>query len=356
MSKTVITHSGIFHADEVMATAILDILGKWNKVVTRTRNLDFINSQEGNAYIIDVGGVHSGESLRFDHHQDSFDSYFDQKSKDKGIKMSSCGLIYYHFGKELFGDRENVEYLHEKFYRLYLEEIDANDNGVSELKEEYTNDVFRYHKCWTSAAIVGNFNGSKVADTGSLAQEQDNKFLQAVEQSKILLTNALTRFLEREDAYQDSKKIIEEAAVSDIHGRVMIVLDKKCDYTQALRDHDKIFFGNKLCLTVLPREDDKNQQNDKWQVHTVNMPGKKFKRKVDIIPEGEAKKVIGDDLIFVHKNQFVAVTKSRHSAYELARASLEAHAQREKKKMELLLMIACVCGVLSVIVFMKIFG
>ena len=180
-TKSIVTHSGIFHADEVMATAILDLLGKWNGTFIRTRNLDFINSQEGHVFIIDVGGIYSEETLRFDHHQETFDSYFDQKSKDRGIKMSSCGLVYYHFGQEFFSGRDDAEYLHEKFYRLYIEEIDANDNGVSELKEGYSSDVFRYRKCWSSAAIVGNFNGSKVADTGPLAEEQDTAFIAAVD-------------------------------------------------------------------------------------------------------------------------------------------------------------------------------
>jgi len=64
--------------------------------------------------LCDVGGTYEEDKLRFDHHQRSFNTVWEKPAKqnavkeepkaeaevEAGIKLSSAGLIFKHFGKE----------------------------------------------------------------------------------------------------------------------------------------------------------------------------------------------------------------------------------------------------------------
>lgn len=51
-------------------------------------------------------------------------------------KLSSAGLVYKHYGKELLrilGAKEaEIDFLHQELYLILVESIDANDNGVKQ--------------------------------------------------------------------------------------------------------------------------------------------------------------------------------------------------------------------------------
>ncbi len=47
--------------------------------------------------VVDVGAVYDPESFRFDHHQREFNGVLEGYS----TKLSSAGLIYRHFGKDI---------------------------------------------------------------------------------------------------------------------------------------------------------------------------------------------------------------------------------------------------------------
>lgn len=81
--KKVATHDGRFHADEVMATAILKEI--FDIELTRTRNPELLEQQD---LIFDVG---NGE---FDHHQ------LEKEYRDNGIPYAAAGLIWRKFGKD----------------------------------------------------------------------------------------------------------------------------------------------------------------------------------------------------------------------------------------------------------------
>lgn len=71
-SIQIVTHDGIFHADEICAIALIKItLGKvWDIEITRTRNItpEMLDSKE--IWLIDVGRSYDLELRNFDHHQD----------------------------------------------------------------------------------------------------------------------------------------------------------------------------------------------------------------------------------------------------------------------------------------------
>ncbi len=108
------THSGTFHADESLAVYMLKSLPKFSQsTLIRTRDEAIISQA---SIVVDVGAVYDPQSLRFDHHQRGFEETF---SPHHAVKLSSAGLIYKHFGRELIAARFNLAPLDEKVDILY---------------------------------------------------------------------------------------------------------------------------------------------------------------------------------------------------------------------------------------------
>lgn len=87
--------------------------------------------------IADVGGEYNADTLRFDHHQKTFTEVWDAKdSKYVGIKLSSAGLIYRHYGAEVIKnamkevwnvdlDECTLAKVYKKMYNKLILEVDA---------------------------------------------------------------------------------------------------------------------------------------------------------------------------------------------------------------------------------------
>ena len=126
MATRVVTHNGIWHADEVLAIALLSlVVGEVD--VIRTRDVDVIENYKSlySVYVLDVGGEYNPRYLNFDHHMRDFDL-----KNSYGNKMSTFGLM--------------VKYLEQHFsegvYNQLLEfanRVDCQDNGISASPELY---------------------------------------------------------------------------------------------------------------------------------------------------------------------------------------------------------------------------
>ena len=93
------THDGAFHCDEALACFLLSRTRTFrdNYTIVRTRDVSVIED-EATDVVVDVGGVFDAGRLRFDHHQRSFDEVF---GHGFNTKLSSAGLVYREFGKEV---------------------------------------------------------------------------------------------------------------------------------------------------------------------------------------------------------------------------------------------------------------
>ena len=111
---------------------MLQRLPKWKDAsVVRSRDS---NTLEACDIIVDVQGQYDG-TKHFDHHQRGFNETFDATHQ---TKLSSAGLVYKHFGKEIIANISDVkessdkmELIYTKVYDEFIEGIDANDNGIS---------------------------------------------------------------------------------------------------------------------------------------------------------------------------------------------------------------------------------
>ena len=87
----VVTHSGIFHADEVFACALLCIAyGRDNVGIIRSRDSKVLEvaTKNKDTWTIDVGNSYDPEMLNFDHHMRDFNL-----TNSFGNKLSSFGMV-----------------------------------------------------------------------------------------------------------------------------------------------------------------------------------------------------------------------------------------------------------------------
>lgn len=340
--REIITHSGTFHLDEVMATAMLAELELWNGILTRTRDLQLIESKRGLAYIIDVGQVYEPERLSYDHHQESFRSYFNDKALEKGIKMSSCGLIYKTYGKLFFPNlsEEEIEKRWYSFYRAFVLEIDAHDNGVP---PEPLGLKPLYQKNLTLGAMVSKLN---LPNPPPNSEEQDQQFLEGVELCRRVLRLFVGTFNKARDEEEENFSLLKEdppecIVVKDGNGqeKVVVVLRTKLKtsyYTNLVKRyfkylhekeeaymHPEVF--NDSWLFTIRLEYEKDGSISKYRIDTVKIEGQLFGFRAGILAQHLAKNLIGDDLIFVHNNRFCGATRTYDAAVKLTSASVKAH-------------------------------
>ncbi|ODM99843.1 hypothetical protein Ocin01_06830 [Orchesella cincta] len=132
------THDGVFHCDEVLAVTMLRLLPEYSDAqVIRTRDMEILKTCD---IVVDVGGEYNPATLRFDHHQRSFQDSMSTlvEGKPWTTRLSSAGLIYVHYGKaviaQIIGKKKDdvvVQMIYDKMYENFIEEIDAKDNGIS---------------------------------------------------------------------------------------------------------------------------------------------------------------------------------------------------------------------------------
>src|SRR5688572_19157290 len=90
-----VTHSGGFHADELLSSVILTRLFPRARLV-RSRAAEWI-APDNDRIIYDVGGAYDATAGIFDHHQRG------APLRDDGQPFSSFGLIWRHFGRDYLG-------------------------------------------------------------------------------------------------------------------------------------------------------------------------------------------------------------------------------------------------------------
>lgn len=220
MEANCITHSGTMHADEVFATAFLELLLKDVKVY-RTPSITETPPHE--AIIYDIG------KKEFDHHQ------IDAKVRENGIPYSSIGLLWNHFGKKLLKDMklENIDEIHLALDKDLIEGIDADDNGVfPKIEANY--------KVKTVSNIIKIFNPSYDSD-----EKESIQFTKAVELAR--------KILEEEIIYINGKvkadKIIKSKIDEVDSNQKYLILDEYLPYEETLLNHEN---GANLLFVAFP--------------------------------------------------------------------------------------------------------
>lgn len=215
-----ITHSGTMHADEVFATAFLELyLGE--VLVYRTTNVK-MDEVSSNTLVYDIGRG------KYDHHQP------DRELRENGIPYSSIGLLWKSFGKT-FLEQAGYKYVDEMFDAIdkdLIEGIDADDNGVfPKIEASY--------KVKTLPGIIKIFNPSFASD-----EEESSQFIKAVEIAKSILKEEILYINGKVEADKLVKEILDKVNDEDKY----LILDEYLPYEETLLNSDK----NNLLFVAFP--------------------------------------------------------------------------------------------------------
>lgn len=180
------THSGVFHADEVMATVLLSKIYD-NLTVCRAFHVPE-NLPEG-VIVYDIGNG------KFDHHQKGGNGC----RPENGVPYAACGLLWKEFGRELLKISEVssdlIEFVWFLIDRDLIQGIDAADNGVLP-KTDYPAQGL------TISQMVSAFNPN-----WDNKKSADEAFLEAVAFAEQVFDNLLANALSKSKA----RAIVEEA-------------------------------------------------------------------------------------------------------------------------------------------------
>lgn len=289
----IITHSGTFHVDELMAVAALEILfdGKPYEVV-RTRDPEVIKTGD---YVVDVGGIYDPETNRFDHHQ-----YGGAGMRD-GVPYSSFGLVWKHYGEAICGSKE----LALRIERRLAYPIDLADNGI----ETYTPIRPGVHPYLLHSLVVA------YRPTWKEGTVHDVRFAELVPfMRKLLEREIITERDNLEGAF-----LVREAYES-MQDKRIIVLPGQYPWQEELTQYKEPLY------VVKPKN-----QGANWEVECVRNDVRSFANR-KTLPESwrgkfdaELEKASGvPDAVFCHNTGFVAVAKTKESALKLAELARDA--------------------------------
>jgi uncharacterized UPF0160 family protein len=290
--KTLGTHSGKFHADDVMATAILRLLLGDIKVI-RTRDENILSKLD---FVYDIG---LGE---FDHHQ------LNKEMRENNIPYAACGLVWREFGSRVIQkfssefDENDIMWIFDYVDKNLVQGIDATDNGIdikAEIKETSISD------------IIQNFN-----PTWDSKDSKDEAFEEATKYA----TEVLKRMINRQVSVINARIIVNEAFQTRDINEIM-VLKNGCPWLQQLH---KIDINEEVLFVISP-----DDNNTEYKIQTVKKDAGTFEARKDILESirGKSSEEINsiikiDDAIFCHKAGFIASAKSMESVLKIAKLSI----------------------------------
>lgn len=255
----VFTHDTAFHADDVMAVALLRYAG-FDFEVIRTRNAALLSDAltDPEILVLDVGGSYEPALLNFDHHQDA-------------SMTSAAGLIYEQF-KDAICPIDA-----QPFFGNFIASIDAIDTNRDNIFALW-NTLPRGFR--NTSGIIGGFN-REVTD----AALQNKQFEKAVD---------FTMEIIRNEIYKAEKKARSEADYTNrkILANGVVVFD---EFSTVWKEKNEHIFA------VLPHANG-------WQIQSIDTTVAK-------VPENIADY---EGFVFRHASGFMAVVKDKEVALAFA--------------------------------------
>lgn len=290
--KTVVTHNGSFHADDVFGVATLKMhVGEPLKIV-RSREREDIGKAD---FVVDVGEQYDPNRDRFDHHQQG-----GAGARENGIPYAAFGLVWKKYGPAVCGSKEIAKIVDSKL----AQPIDAIDNGVSLNEGESRVDgVYPY----TIASMVAAFRPTW--------QERESDSDMLFDSLVKLATGVIDRERAHGQAAIAATDEVEQA-YHNADNKQLIVLEKDLPWRNVLCSKPEPL------VAVYPKP-----ERGEWCVKAV--PDEGFKNRIDL-PESWAGKsgrelaeITGvDGAVFAHRARFMAVAKTKQQAKELAHKAL----------------------------------
>ena len=285
----IVTHSGYFHTDDLLAVATL-LLKYPEAEVIRSRDEEVIESAD---IVVDVGQKYDASSMRFDHHQPSGAGV-----RDNGIPYASFGLVWKEFGEEVAGGKDKAKIIEDKL----IVAVDATDNGVDLYTLLFKN---------TREYSLGDFFYSFVGEAETL-EDLDKVFFEVLSLAKDLLRREIESAKRTADDWREVLKIYDESANKEI-----IILP-------ANKHWKKILIPTETLFVISPRPD------GQWGARAVPKAINSFELKSPFpaswagLKGGDLSSVSGvSDAVFCHRDRWLANAKTKEGAIALAKIALE---------------------------------
>lgn len=285
--KTIVTHNGNFHADDVFSIAAFKSIFSSFKLI-RTRDLEIIAKAD---IVIDVGGEYDADADRFDHHQRG-----GAGERENGIPYSSFGLIWQKYGLEICQGNQDV--------------ANAVDSGlVSTIDAIDCGHVEGVSKGISLSQTISMFNPT---------WQEDSHFDTCFDEAVDFASRVLTRFIASANGGISAKSIVAEAIDNAEDPRV-IVLEKYTPWKRTVHA-----LSEEALYMVYP------SQSGEWRIQTVPVEVGSFENRKSLpkqwagLSDKELKEVTGiDDAMFCHNGLFIAGAESFESTMQMASIALK---------------------------------
>lgn len=295
--------------------------------IVRSRDPETLNQCD---IVVDVGGIFDAEKKRFDHHQKGFTHTFASLNPTKtwNIKLSSAGLVYVHYGKQVIEhiirkvtkndavDQKLIDIIYDKMYDHFVMEIDAIDNGVE-----------------IADSKVYNINTNLSARVSFLNPEWNETDKNETNQFNLALELVGGEFINRVKYYAlnwyPARSIVANAIENrfkvDPSGAI-VVIEPFAPWKSHLFDLEQEL---KLTNQELKYTMYKDSTNNTWRIQCISVEESSFKNRLSLPAEwcGVRDQELSDlsnikDCIFVHANGFIGGNKTYEGALHMLQKSL----------------------------------
>ena len=299
--RFLVTHSGGFHADELLSSVVLTRLFPDASIV-RSRAPDWISPAE-DRIIYDVGGQYDADAYIFDHHQRG------APRRDDDQPYSSFGLIWKHYGqdylKALDVPEAGLETIHASFDKGFVLPIDLADNGEIDLS------IAGPLAAMTLPALLETL---KPVFDETTPEAETEAFHQALKIARSFVEARIARSAAKLRAEAVVLQAIEDAG----EGRVLELpmgMPFRPSVIKAGADH--------LLFVVNPRGDD-------WTLGGIRLHSDGFEQRADLpaawagLTNGDLEDASGvPGAIFCHNGRFIASAKTREAILEMAKIAVQ---------------------------------
>ena len=296
-----VTHSGGFHADELLSSVILTRLFPHAELV-RSRDKQML-TPAADKIIYDVGGDFNPDRQIFDHHQRP------NPLREDGQPYSSFGLIWAQYGAEYLAALDvpagDIADIHASFDSKFVLPIDLLDNGAMEPSVAGPLSVL------TLPSLLGSLK--PVFDDPSPTAD-DDAFIAALPIAGAFVVAVVRNLAAKARAQTLVAQAIAAAGTSPI-----LELPMGMPYRSAL---DKAAADHML-FVVTPRGDD-------WTLGGIKVSNDTFDQRADLPAAwaGLTDKALEDasgveGAKFCHNARFIAVASSREAILKMAEIAVK---------------------------------
>ncbi|MFZ3287470.1 MAG: MYG1 family protein [Telluria sp.] len=309
----IVTHGGKFHADDVWAVSVLNILFP-DCEISRTRDPALIEAAD---FAIDVGGIWDPAHGRFDHHQKNFSA-----TRSSGVPYASAGLVWKEYGARCVSALAAGHGGHQ-----------VSEDSAQQIACAIDDDIVQYLDLsdvgaaknapggYGLSAVISGFNPNWLDEqTLGYGDAAEAYRLSQFRRAQAILTDIMSNAVKYRVGALLALAQVRQSEVLE-GGTVLFLNNSALPWTAVVRkEMPKVLF-------VISH----NLAEQRYMLHTVPISSESFEARADLpaawagLRDAELAAVTGvPDASFCHNGRFIAAAKSFEGALAMARLALQA--------------------------------